>query len=286
MAAHGSVLAFEKSRDMHARLLALVERRTRQGISAKADVSLALGRLSSIEADLASAQSQRDSAIAKLQLLTGRRVHTGSLERAVSHPPPKTPADLQALLTAARAKSPQIVKAHAQLELAAAETDIAEAKFSPEVHLRAEQQYGALDSSGRASDSRIYLSLSTAFGSGLSSFSGVEAARARVRSAREEIQTQQLALNEQIQNDTTLARAVGRRLISLERARDSAARITASWERQFLAGRKQWLDLMNAAREEAQTEVQLANTVATEKLVSWRLAILTRGVDAVFPRSN
>lgn len=54
--------------------------------------------------------------------------------------------------------------------------------------------------------------------------------------------------------------------------------MTPSYDRQFLAGRKSCLDVMNAARELAQTESQLADLQSTQVVVTWRLTILTRGV--------
>jgi adhesin transport system outer membrane protein len=57
--------------------------------------------------------------------------------------------------------------------------------------------------------------------------------------------------------------------------------VSGSYERQFLAGRKSWLDVMNAARELAQTETQLADLVSTQVLVTWRLVLNTGGVDAI-----
>ena len=57
--------------------------------------------------------------------------------------------------------------------------------------------------------------------------------------------------------------------------------VSASYDRQFLAGRKSWLDVMNAARELAQTESQWADLKATQVVLTWRLAAYTRGIAAV-----
>lgn len=54
--------------------------------------------------------------------------------------------------------------------------------------------------------------------------------------------------------------------------------MTLSYDRQFLAGRKSWLDVMNAAHERAQTESPRADLQSTQVVVTWRLASLTRGV--------
>ncbi len=284
-AAQGKVVAYEQSRDVHARLLGLVERRTREGASAQADIDLARSRLDGTDADLATAHAQRDTALDKLRLLTGRPLSAGELGNKLGDMKtvhsPAIAASLTDQLAAARAQSPQIAKARAQSQVAQAEVAVAKSALSPEVYLRAERQYGNFSLPGQDPQNRIFIGLTSAFGAGLSSLSGVDAARARQRAAEEDIQTQQLAVDEQVQGDAVLAQTAEARRRSLERARASAGDVSASWERQFLAGRKQWQDLMNAAREQTQADVQLADAIATRQLTGWRLAVLTRGVDAV-----
>lgn len=279
-AAQGKVVAYEQSLDVHARLLALVERRTREGASAQADIDLARSRLDGTEADLASARAQRDTSLDKLRLLVGRVVQGSELGHVANRLPPEHETAQESLLNAAREQSPLIAKARAQNKMAEAEVDIAKAALSPEVYLRAERQYGNLYQANQDPQNRLFVGISTAFGGGLSSLSGIDAARARQRAAQEDIQTQQLAVDEQILGDITLERTAEMRRRNLERVRLSSNEVYASWERQFLAGRKQWQDLMNAAREQTQNDVQLADTIAAQHLTGWRLNILTRGLDA------
>ena len=52
-----------------------------------------------------------------------------------------------------------------------------------------------------------------------------------------------------------------------------------SYSRQYLAGRKSWLEVMNASREIAQGEIQLAEAQASHVVVTWRLAIVAFGLD-------
>jgi adhesin transport system outer membrane protein len=77
-----------------------------------------------------------------------------------------------------------------------------------------------------------------------------------------------------------LAVASAQRLESLKASLAVAAQVSDSYDRQFLAGRKTWLDVMNAARELIQTQVQIADSRATELVTSWRLVIHTQGLAA------
>ena len=83
---------------------------------------------------------------------------------------------------------------------------------------------------------------------------------------------------EQVLTDQALALSSARRLQSVQAALNANADVSASYDRQFLAGRKTWIDVMNAARELTQTEMQLADLQASLVAVSWRLAIYTLGI--------
>jgi adhesin transport system outer membrane protein len=74
------------------------------------------------------------------------------------------------------------------------------------------------------------------------------------------------------------------RLASLKQAQKASEDIRESWDRQFVTGRKTWLDVMNAAKELAQTELQLAEAQASLIVSSWRIAILTQQLNTLVQR--
>lgn len=272
--------AYESGRAMHQRLLALVQRREAEGVSAQADVALASSRLSALQAELDAITAQRETALERLRSLTGRPLRAEALVPAQRAEPSASPAALADLFESARALSPLLAKARAQTLVAQTDVALARAALSPEVYVRVERQFGS-SLPGQQSESRVFVGLNSAFGGGLSSLSGVEAAMAQQRAALEEEHVQLLALQEQVQADHTLAMAAQIRRAGLERARQASAEVSESYERQFLAGRKQWQDLMNAAREQTQSEAQLADAVGAQQLANWRLAVYSRGVDDV-----
>ena len=284
LAAQGKLLSYEQSETVHLRLLGLVERRSHEGLSAQADTDLARSRIDGVRADLLSARAQRDTALDRLRLLTGLPVTASQLGYSSSSRPPEQALPLAELLAAAREQSPQIAKARAQGKVAEAEVTLAKATLSPEVFLRAERQYGNFHQSGQDPQNRVFIGVSSNFGGGLSSLSGLDAARARQRAAEEDVRAQVLTLDEQVQSDANLLRMTGERRSTLERVQQTSASVSSSWERQFLAGRKQWQDLMNATREQMQNDVQLADAIATQQLTGWRLAILAQGVSTVLER--
>ena len=63
----------------------------------------------------------------------------------------------------------------------------------------------------------------------------------------------------------------------LQRSANLSGDISASYDRQYLVGRKSWLDLMNAVRERVQTKVQLADAEASLIGSSRRLLVYIDG---------
>jgi adhesin transport system outer membrane protein len=92
----------------------------------------------------------------------------------------------------------------------------------------------------------------------------------------------QIATRETIQsmqNDREEFMTARGRVSVLEKSVESSALVLDSYQRQFEAGRKQWLDLLNAVREHTQNQYNLADTKVTMMAALYRLQIRT-GQDA------
>jgi adhesin transport system outer membrane protein len=276
-------LAHEKSLATHVRLREQTKRRLTEGVSSQSDLTLALTRLEAVSADVTAARSQADIAIARLSQLVGRQIDAATLRQTVALPRDLGlgPAGLTGLLELALAASPTVAKARAQARVQQATADERRADLLPEVYARLEYQSGNYNQANTAAQSRLFIGLSSRFGAGLSTLSNIEAAQTQYAAALSEIEVQSRTLTEQVFTDHAQALALTSRLQSMQTSLNSAEDVSASYDRQFLAGRKSWLDVMNAARELAQIEAQLADLQAMQVVVSWRLAACTRGIQAL-----
>ena len=282
--AHLKTLAIEKSQETHLRLREQVKRRIGEGASSQSDLTLAVARLESVVSDAAAARAQRDISLARLSQLLGRAVAGASLLGSLAEP-----RDLrgptQALLDQALTINPAVQKAQAQAKVQEAVIDERRADYSPEVYARLERQYGNYNFPNGAPENRLFIGLTTRFGAGFSLGANIEAARAQHQAALAEVEVQSRSVTEQVLSDHALALSAQSRVASIKASLQAAADVSESYDRQFLAGRKSWLDVMNAARELAQTETQLADLHSTQVVVTWRLAIYTRGVAAVIEKT-
>lgn len=284
LSAYLKTLANEKSLATHVRLREQVKRRLTAGASAESDLTLAVTRLESIAADVTAARALAEVALARLGQLLGSPVDGALLAQAVAAP--RDPANVgrtgvQALLEAALGINPTVAKAQAQARVQEAVVGERRADLMPEVYARIERQYGNYNFSNGEPQNRLFIGLTSRFGAGLSTLSNVEAARSQYAAALTEIEAQSRTVSEQVLSDYSLALSVASRMASIHASLKAAEDVSASYDRQFLAGRKSWLDVMNAARELAQTETQLADLQSTQLVVTWRLDAYTRGIDTV-----
>ena len=284
LSAYLKTLANEKSLATHLRLRDQVNRRLSEGASAQSDLTLAVTRLESISADVTAARAQTEVALARLGQLLGGPVDGALLAQAVAAPREYANAGrtgVPALLEMALSINPSVAKAQAQARVQEAVISERRADLSPELFARIERQYGNYNYPNGAPENRLFVGLNSRFGAGLSTLSNIEAARTQYAAALTEIEAQSRTVSELVLSDYAQAVSTASRTVSIQMSLKAAADVSTSYDRQFLAGRKSWLDVMNAARELAQTETQLADLQSTLVLVTWRLAAYTRGIDAV-----
>lgn len=280
LTAERKIQAYLASKAIHERLYGLVQRRFADGLSAQADVALATGRINSLESELQSLLVLRNTSLSRLALLTGQQTSLQAVGPKTALSLPNRAKHLPELIEQAHAKNPGLARARALADVASAEIQVTKSALFPEVYLRMERQYGNYARAQQPALDRVFLGVTTAIGSGLSSLSNIQAATARQQAAKDDLEVQKLALEEQIQSDFALAETAQARRVGLDAASEAASDVFLSYERQFLTGRRQWQDLMNAARERAQSDMQVADVIGTQQLTNWRLALLSRGLDA------
>lgn len=280
MAAHLKSQATYKSLVTHTRLRDQIRRRIAEGASPESDLTLAMSRLDSIAAELIASRAQRDISVGRLGQLLGRPLDGSTLAEPIATPRELTDT-LQVLLDNAILLSPAIQKTKAQANIQMAQIAERRSELSPEVYARLERQYGNFNFANGRPETRFFFGVSSRFGAGLSSLVNVDAAQKQHEAALAEIDVQSRIVSEQVLADHALAASLNSRLAAVKASLHSNELVADSFDRQFLAGRKTWLDVMNAARELAQSESQLADLLSTQVSVTWRVHLYTKSMDAV-----
>ena len=269
----------EQSLATHQKLREQVQRRVDLGMQSDADLRLAETRLDSVKSDLSATRARVESYAVRLKQLIGQSIHFGELLANFSAPL-NLPISQDRALDTALSIHPTIQKARAQSQIQEAIVEESRSALLPDVYVRAERQYGAFSmQTSNTFQDRIFVGLSTQLGAGLSVLSNVKAAQAKSLAAKEEVQTQTLSISEQVLTDYAQVARLAEQTQALESALVSQEQVMLSHDRQFLAGRKSWTEVLNAARELSQAQAQLTDVKANHIAVSWRLALFVNGLD-------
>lgn len=253
----------------HTRLYDLIGRRAAQQVSSQADVALASARMQQAQTELMTLQSGRNSVRATLEQLLGRPVAEVTRQDA--------PAPAQALaaddaLAAARSHSPALHRLAEEQKLAGKDVDARRAAIMPNVSLRYEKFSGA---AALVPFDRWMVVLDFQPGAGLSSLSAVQAAARRADMAASAREAGWRDVTEKTLTQLNEARSFAEQREPARAYARAAGEVMASYLRQYTAGRKSWLDALNAQREWTQARYAAADVEAGALLSQVKLDILT-----------
>ena len=250
---------------------ALMSRRTEAGVSAQADLTLARVRLMQTRADLLQARAARTAARTQLRELAQQDVLPGAAHQGLPVlPDPQDGVD--PLRDRARLQHPVVARLRWQLQLQQAELAGFKAELWPTLSLRAEHQRGQIDGT-LAEGKRLYASLQYSLGAGVSVMPRLEAAQVRAQALESQQAGALKELDERLLQDWQDYIALRQRLPDLENVQATAQELTESSKRLFVAGRKSWLDLQNALREQLQAELAWTEAQAIMQALHYRLAL-------------
>ena len=275
--AHRKLLSWDQALKIHQKLTQQVGRRVDIGVSAKSDLSLAQGRLSATQAERNLAFSQEQVALDDLKFLTG--IKTMDLMSAAQLPLLKPSlAAFETLLSKALLSSIDIKQAQAEAEGALLEQLFQKSSVWPQVYLQADRQVGDFNQSGFAPSNKVFIGFSSDLRAGLSFETDNEASMAAYSAALSKIDSETMRVTRELRSSLTLLIASDERQQALNSARSSAEQGYLSSSRQFKAGRKDWQELLNSARELAQADAQWIEAYGTYLVASWQILLDTQGL--------
>ena len=270
-AAIRKVRAVEQSLEAHRRLDGILKRRIQEGASAPTEQILTESRLQQTQAQWETMQAQTRLARVRLEQLIGRPLSAQDEPQALR--PYQTDSPEQ-MTSSALKYFPAHVRGQAQLRSQEAEWLERKADLYPEVYLRAEHQRGNFAYADIPSVNRVFLGLTSRLGAGLTTGMQLESIAKKREVLVSDLENVERTLREQIQTEWIQLSSALNRLPSLKQSLASARLTAEAWDRQFLAGRKSWMEVMNTVRELLQADLDLVDAETQILLGSWRLACL------------
>lgn len=236
----------------------MMTRRVKQGVSAQIDLDLVKNRaLQDLNAYQAAQQQQRIAEARLVQMIGEELTYTPNLfsvEKLLRHSKMQIPALEPLVFSEHYIQHPSVIKQQYQIEATKQQAKAQKAEQFPNVFVQYEQVYNHKTGDN---DGQISLGLNYTPGAGFSNRALARAAEAKVVSLEQAKQATIRTVMENLQiqyQQLVSARDQEQSLISAVAGADL---VIASYRRQFIAGRKSWLEVLNAVRDKASYEQQL-----------------------------
>tara|TARA_Y100000588_G_C14223162_1_gene911968 strand:- start:178 stop:1899 length:1722 start_codon:yes stop_codon:yes gene_type:complete len=272
--------ALNKSRREHLEFIQQLERRLKQGVASESDLVLAKSRYSSVLASVLTAKTSLDSSRERLSQLSGRSLSNAELSKFISMPLSLLKED-SVLINSALKRDPNIKLAEAQLLVAESELYREKSNLYPDIFFRAEHQVGNLYSTSLPNESRFFINFKSKLGPGLSNFSNVKNYSFKLDSAIADVEEKKRDVAEFLSSDLLVVKKFEEEIEELESSIVLMNNLSSSYKKQFLAGKKSGLDVMNHVREASNIEVRLGRQKAIYFTKTWEIGVGTLGFDNI-----
>lgn len=261
----------------HEKLLALITRRQTGNIASEADVRLARSRLAQAQTQQVQLRGTVEKARSELFAITQvsldgvTEIAGGLLELP----------DSAGILRDAESSSATVRLRQIDVNIARTQADLRESDMMPTLSAVVERDIVRATSYGTLSpDTRIGVVLSgTLEGVGFAGFRRVKSAEAMVDAARREVET---ARNDLLRRTRGFISDLDmyRKVIEVNNLLVISTQETlTSFMRQYDAGRKSWVDVLNAQKELADARQSMEQTKISATELSLRLGVITGRLD-------
>lgn len=254
-----------------------MRRRVEAEASPSIDLELVDARLLQTEVELTSAKTSLQVAATRLEQLSGLERLQPRIARALPMPNLKETLAFTHIVHAAdwrhiASEGPTVAKARAQLRQAQHKLESKKSETWPQVYVRT---YKPLSTTPTSTDTSTtaFVGMSYTPGAGLSTFTEVKALGDRLAGAQVSVESALLEMQQTLQSDREEFINARLRIAALEKSVAGSELVLASYKRQFEAGKKTWLDLLNAVRELAQNQYGLADAQASMLGAMYRLQL-------------
>jgi adhesin transport system outer membrane protein len=239
-----------------------MQRRVDAGASAPIDLELVEARVLQAQADVAAASSMVQQASSRLEQLSGLgpvapRVQGLEVAQVLVQALPRVQRLLALDVALLASEHPAVQRARQELEVLNRRLDAKKAEQWPQLYLRLDQPLDRV--AGQPSTStRIFVGLRYVPAAGLAGQAEVQSLATRLEGQAFAADTAQREVLQALLADREELLSASARLEGLQLSVASARAVQASYQRQFEAARKSWLDLLNTVRDLSSSEYALA----------------------------
>lgn len=277
-------ISLKEGYDRLSEFTVMIDKRIEAGISSQSDEVLLNSRLIQIKSDLINAKSKKTLALKQLSLLVGENIE--SIDFSLD----KFNFDniQSSVLIDDMAKfHPTLKKMDEQLKGSIHQVSKEESALYPTLSLIAEHKQGDVyTENNNASDNAVYLSLKATTGAGLSLFSNVEKAKLNTKRLKSEKDSKQQELTDSFIIDYNNMMLAKEKLANQKLNQQFSGEVFEANKKLFIAGKKQWLDLVNSSKELMDISVSYRDTKELYNILKYKIALQTGKVNLEGLSSN
>ncbi len=252
-----------------------IKRREAGELASRADVALANARLLQAVSQFERSDSEWAQALKELKAQTLEDIDPDAdLDESLF-----SRDAVPDLLAIALQDSAEVVARRQQLTVARAQTEETRKSAMPTVYLQAERQpgYGPIPEIFRTG-----LTVEAALdGMGLTAASRAREGLAREQAAEEGVRTAQNDTERTVWSLAARRDLAGTLVKAQSQSEEQLAQLLASYQRQYVAGTKQWLDVLNIQRELTEQRLLILQARSDEWINALRLSALLGRLDKV-----
>ena len=244
----------------------MMQRRVDQGVSARIELDLVTNRILQEQNAYQGAVEQQRIAIARLEQIAGRRITaaelpTPNLSEIVNRAKGYSKDFEKMAFDQASFYNPTVVKEYYRVEAAKQGVKSIQSSRYPTLYAQYAYDY-YYDDQNNDNDNGSGFSVGLSYdpGAGLSNLALAKASESRVNSLVQSKEASRRLVLETIQTQYQQFASAQDQERSLIAAVAGAQIVVSSYRRQFIAGRKSWLEVLNAVREHSQYEIQLVES--------------------------
>ena len=255
---------------------ALMRRRVDAEVSPRIELALIESRMLSAQVDASEARTARTLARNRLQQLVGSSSmqdwnRTNALElKTLAKSASAQMGTLRERLDQSTELHPSLIKAKEQAQIALHQMEIQQASRWPEVYIRAQHTSGSVAASR---DPSLLIGLRYQPSAGLSSVAKWRAAAQRAEGQAFAVETVRRDLLDAAHTDLEELASAAHRVAAMELAVSTSIQVLESYERQFVAGRRSWQEVLNAVRENADHRIAVVDAHAAVLGSAYRLRV-------------
>ena len=266
-------ISLKEGYDRLSEFTVMIDKRIEAGISSQSDEVLLNSRLIQIKSDLINAKSKKTLALKQLSLLVGENIESVNFNLDKFN---FDNTQSSVLIDDMVKFHPTLKKMDEQLKGSIHQVSKEESALYPTLSLIAGHKQGDVyTENNNASDNAVYLSLKATTGAGLSLFSNVEKAKLNTKRLKSEKDSKQQELTDSFIIDYNNMMLAKEKLANQKLNQQFSGEVFEANKKLFIAGKKQWLDLVNSSKELMDISVSYRDTKELYNILKYKIALQT-----------